>query len=144
MSSIYFSVLFLFRPGMLFINNMIDTALLFKLFAQHIGHSTAVMLLPFFRSHYLFNFHIHRWRRRPMVIIDFVRAPGWIPICLAMYLYLQKNGKLSKKKLTFLFFPFSPKIFEAQWKYEDLLPNSSVCRGGVLIWQSSNFRCYYW
>ena len=26
---------------------------------------------------------------------------------LAMYLYLQKNGKLSKKKLTFLFFPFS-------------------------------------
>ena len=49
---------------MLFINNMIDTALLIELFAQHIGHSTAVMLLLFFRSHYLFNFHIHRWRRR--------------------------------------------------------------------------------
>ena len=61
---------------MLFINNMIEKALLIKIFAQHIGHSTAVMLLPFFRSHYLFNFHIHRWRRRPMVIMDFVRAGG--------------------------------------------------------------------
>ena len=59
---------------MLFINNMIDTVLLIKIFAPHIGHGTAVMLLPFFRSHYLFNFHIHRWLRRPMVIIHFVRA----------------------------------------------------------------------
>ena len=32
---------------MLFINNMIDTALLIELFAQHIGHGTAVMLLLF-------------------------------------------------------------------------------------------------
>ena len=32
---------------MLFINNMIETALLIKIFAQHIGHSTAVMLLLF-------------------------------------------------------------------------------------------------
>ena len=32
---------------MLFINNMIEKALLIKIFAQHIGHSTAVMLLLF-------------------------------------------------------------------------------------------------
>ena len=42
---------------MLFINNMIEKALLINLFAQHIGHSTAVMLLLFLFAQILYYYY---------------------------------------------------------------------------------------
>ena len=46
----------LFQPPMLFINNMIEKALLIKIFAPHIGHSTAVYGVAVFIVMYTFYF----------------------------------------------------------------------------------------